>query len=43
VGVSRLTDDVGVATDGEEAMEAAGVALVVELDGLVRPCHEECW
>jgi hypothetical protein len=35
-------DDVGVATDGEEAVEAAGTAPVVELGGLVQGCHEEC-
>jgi hypothetical protein len=42
VGVSCLMDDVGVATDGEEAVEAAGTAPVVELGGLVQGCHEEC-
>jgi hypothetical protein len=42
VGVSRLMDDVGVATDGEEAMEVAGAAPVAGPSGLVQARHEEC-
>jgi hypothetical protein len=37
-----LMDDAGLATDGEEAVEAAGAMPVAEPGWLVRAHHEEC-
>jgi hypothetical protein len=42
MGVSCLTDDAGLATNGEEAVEVAGVAPVAYTGGLVQIRDEEC-